>query len=951
MNARLPSTTALNVMQGLNQSLKQELAPNTELYAGLQKAAQAVAPLWPLANFAARNPWQGWEHMPMLECARLLGNFTRLLPDLEEARHAARSGAISARALHTMARNWLYSQGWDQDQPDVLEFTLASLQGKVRGRRQTELRHWQELSARVEQGLHAGLLRVLPPQNLRVPPLMLPTQALQHALNAVEGTEQAMHVLALPDQHTIRICKLVLGAASAAWPVAGADLYQVWRSTIADEPDLPAELRAWWLALPEQADAALPVLLEADFYTHILGLDLRQESARMRLMQAHFLALPGWSGMLRQRRQERANGEQAIGSDDPLLQYMALRLALEAGIGDLLCRRFPACATLLRQHFKGGIIDSAALGKAISEWAKFGVHNASEWERQAPGWQAQRLHLALALDEAQQELLLQQAREWQYRMQLQSLLHAPRKAQSADGEQSTLHSASPSTARVHTQMVFCIDVRSEPMRRALEEQDSGIQTFGFAGFFGMAIRKRSLHEPLPHNACPVILKPGVEICELPAHGSEAEHQNLEQERRSATERKQLQQNLKQDTLGSLLLPEISAPLDGLQMLWHSVVPSRWRYALQQRKTAQVLSTFHPRSRLQLERKHAHDAEHGLPRGLSREEQADWAARSLRGIGLTRHFAPLVLIVGHGSHSTNNPYAAKLDCGACGGASGGFNARMLAQLCNSPQVRADLVAYGIQIPPHCQFLAFEHITSTDDLVCLTEPDFTHAASPATLRQQWDSLKQSMERACEQAQAIRLQNLAPTEKTRNAQQNRELAWRRSHDFSETRPEWGLAGNAAFLIARRSFSLGKDLQGRCFLQSYDWEQDQDGSLLGGIIAGPVTVGQWINLQYYASAIAPATQGSGSKATQSITSGLGVMQGNASDLQTGLPWQAVMRDDHTRYHEALRLLVVIEAPHAHVERMLRQQSDFAQKLKNGWILLSSFDPERGEWRDWGGA
>jgi uncharacterized protein YbcC (UPF0753/DUF2309 family) len=164
----------------------------------------------------------------------------------------------------------------------------------------------------------------------------------------------------------------------------------------------------------------------------------------------------------------------------------------------------------------------------------------------------------------------------------------------------------------------------------------------------------------------------------------------------------------------------------------------------------------------------------------------------------------------------------------------------------------------------------------------------------------------------------------------------------DWAQVRPEWGLSGNVYGIVGRRALTENADLKGTAFLLSYDWRCDPKGRLLENLLAAPVVVGQWINLEHFFSTVDNAHLGSGSKVYHNVSGRFGVMTGNLSDLRTGLPMQTVMREGRP-YHEPMRLIALIEAPLDFAGRVLERVVKVKSLVLGGWIRAIVIDPTQG--------
>ncbi|MEM9500809.1 MAG: DUF2309 domain-containing protein [Pseudomonadota bacterium] len=454
---------------------------------------------------------------------------------------------------------------------------------------------------------------------------------------------------------------------------------------------------------------------------------------------------------------------------------------------------------------------------------------------------------------------------------------------------AALDGSDPLARRPALQAAFCIDVRSEVYRRALESMDDRIETIGFAGFFGLPLSHKAHGSDTIEARLPVLLNAAIET-------SSAGEPEKDHSTRIAARTKRAWGRFRQAAVSSFAFVESMGPVYAAKLVRDALGRSTGNTSVE--PAPQVVG------------------------GWSADTKAETAAAVLKAMSLTTGHGEVVLLLGHGGNVTNNPHESAYHCGACGGHTGEVSARALAGLLNDPETREGLIERGIKIPDDTLFVAGLHDTTTDEITMYTG-DLDNACS-ADLEQVEDWL----EEASSIARAERAASL-PGATWDNIQS-------RAYNWAEVRPEWGLAGCAAFIAAPRDATTGKDLGGRAFLHSYYWQADEGFGTLELIMTAPVVVASWISLQYYGSSVAPEVFGGGNKLIHNVVGGIGVIQGNSGQLRPGLPIQAV-HDGEKLVHEPLRLSVMVEAPREAILDVLDRHPEVRALFDNGWLHLFS--------------
>jgi uncharacterized protein YbcC (UPF0753/DUF2309 family) len=666
-----------------------------------------------------------------------------------------------------------------------------------------------------------------------------------------------------------RACEAYFDAGQSTWGIDRTDgLYAHWRRVARTDaaPLLLLGARGIAAQVDDLPDAPLAVI-EAALET----LGLTRES-RAPYLTALLMSVGGWAAACAHRRWEA----RLAGRDDTALhELLAVRIAWEL------------------------MLYRAASGSDL----------AVQWTRERRAWQP---HAERVAEQQRVDWLLQCSVEFRYHDALAQQLTA------GDGITPLHGSTAPApTPAPRVQAVFCIDVRSEVMRRALEHAGDDVATLGFAGFFGLPLAYAPL-TGAPRPQLPGLLAAGV-IAEDLLDARDERRADLIAARESTSTWSRTAASAP-GAFGYVEATGIGALLQLMKSSFGAGEPvgDALRGGLDRTGAA-----AYPRLTTTTD---------GTP--LTADSRAAMAAGALRGMGLTQGFAPLVAFIGHGVHLPNNPQAAGLACGACGGQSGEVNARALAELLNDPAVRVELADHGIEIPRGTAFVGGLHDTCTDDVTLYPAQHVTRTHATALA-----ALQADLEQAGRRARRERAPRLGIT--VTDDQQLAAAMRARRADWSEVRPEWGLARNAAFIAAPRRRTRALDLDGRSFLHEYDWRRDAGFSVLETIMTAPMVVAHWINFQYYASTVDPRRFGSGDKTLHNVVGGtVGVYEGASGDLRIGLAEQSV-HDGHDWFHEPLRLGVYLEAPAAAIDAIIARHETVRQLVEGEWLYLFRIDPD----------
>jgi hypothetical protein len=756
-------------------------------------------------------------------------------------------------------------------------------------------------------------------------PMRLPVRHrdLVRAVSPDLDTDEFVHPL------LIRLCAAFLDQGVASWTMPDRDrgLFEAVVALYA-RPGGPTE--PWSGRLPDALAACRGLSAAAVIDAEIARFGV-PAADRERFICQTLLALRGWAGMIRQF-EERPDRVPTCAVPARLADFLATRLVLDRVAAEWAATRMgirpQADGSVDLVTFRSELQDRHPPRRGPGMLARaFLLHQVAQLLGLGAGViraldenEVLRLEQAIAgFDAVTRRRLFHLAYERRHRITVLDALaaHVP-------------VARAPEAAAPSAQVVLCIDERCESFRRHLEELGLGHETFGTAGFFAVPMYYRGLDDWHASPLCPIVMTPAHTVVEVPEDASLATHRlHVSLRRRYGQVAGSLSSGSRTLFRGGLFTA-LAGSLAAVPLVARVAFP---RLAARIGRSAADLTRRRIATRLDLFRDPATPPlDDGTRPGFDIAEMAGCVRRVLEDIGLTDRFAPLVAVLGHGSSSRNNPHESAYDCGACGGGKGGPNARAFALMANDPRVRERVAAEGLVIPATTRFIG-GLLDSCSDSITWFDLD----RLPGSHREDMRRLGE----ACAAATALdaheRCRRFASAPFGLKPAQALAHVEARSVDLAQVRPELGHATNAVAVIGRRWRTRGLFLDRRAFLVSYDPTIDATGSILARTLAAVGPVGAGINLEFFFSTVDRLGYGAGTKLPHNLTGLIGVMDGHASDLRTGLPWQMV------EIHEPVRLLIVIDATPTAILAAAEQVPVVKNFVVNGWVQLASWDPDTG--------
>jgi len=854
----------------------------------------------PIGVFVHHNTLHPFEHLPFEEAVKQAAHLFGAEPYMSEASYR---GELARGRIQLVDVDAVLDR-----EPDSLIFAGLSRSSLRRAMITPGVREFDGATVvwRTEQG---DLARDFQRPALRVlfDACFARTVAREEELSAPRPLDEVIH------PWLIRLCSVFLDQGTAYWRMPNREkgFYESVRMLLSGRGGI---FPKYLIGLDEEFRRQERLgFSAADAVLDYLDSITLEETEWPSILQAELLALPGWAGLMRKLEEEPSLAPHTT-LPCSLVDFLAVRLTM-SGIasGRGAAQTIPEESPLKTQERRrlsrtARIYDAARVLRLSGEE----VANLSESE-----WMAFSSEVK-AFNGLERRRILHLAYERAHERETLRGLASHRKYRGLFDQRQ----------RPPAQVFFCLDEREESMRRALEEAHPSVETYSAAGYFGVAVDYKGIDDPHGAAFCPVVVKPRHAIVEQPKAGDASLLESRRWRRRVLG---LLMRNLfvsSKTLLRGWLSTSALGLLSAVPLTGHLLAPRR--YALL-RDWLNKAFLPEPRTELTLMRntKQSQGAVSGLLMGFTAEEKAERVASVLAPAGLVIDFARLVVILGHGSSSLNNPHESAHDCGACGGRRGGPNARLFAAMANREEVRERLREKGIDIPPDTWFVGGYHDTCNDAIEL-----FDLDAAPSTHLPDLDSIRRSFDNARAQNALERSRRFESMPADANAERALRHVEERSEHLAQPRPEYGHCTNSVCIVGRRSLTRGLFLDRRAFLVSYNANVDPGDEALAALLAAAVPVCAGISLEYYFSFVDNDRYGCGTKLPHNVTSLMGVMDGHASDLRTGLPWQMV------EIHEPVRILFVIETTPDRLEKVIEGNSALKRLLENRWIRLATMDP-----------